>query len=275
MSWHETSTHWQRDLAATDTSPVIAAEGLDVSFSGNAVLHDVSMSLDRGETLAVLGPNGSGKSTLVRALLGVVPHSAGTVNLFGTALGRRVPWERIGYVPQRVTATGGVSASASEVVTSGLLNGRRILPPRGAKQRVLAALDTMGVADRAHDPVNTLSGGQQQRVLIARALVREPDLLVLDEPVAGVDIASQAAFAEALRVMKSAGASVIIVLHETGTLASLVDRALVLDQGCKVHDGEPPFAHGVHALPGHDHVHPHKGEEASRPSLSYDYRTSP
>ncbi|MEX0914064.1 MAG: metal ABC transporter ATP-binding protein [Demequina sp.] len=254
---------------------MIAAEGLDVSFSGNAVLHDVSMSLDRGETLAVLGPNGSGKSTLVRALLGVVPHSAGTVNLFGTALGRRVPWERIGYVPQRVTATGGVSASASEVVTSGLLNGRRILPPRGAKQRVLAALDTMGVADRAHDPVNTLSGGQQQRVLIARALVREPDLLVLDEPVAGVDIASQAAFAEALRVMKSAGASVIIVLHETGTLASLVDRALVLDQGCKVHDGEPPFAHGVHALPGHDHVHPHKGEEASRPSLSYDYRTSP
>ena len=275
MSWNATLTHWQRDLAATNTSPVIAAEGLEASFSGNAVLHDVSVHLDAGETLAVLGPNGSGKSTLVRALLGVIPHSAGSIELFGTPLSRQVPWGRIGYVPQRVTATGGVSASAREVVTSGLLTGRRILPPRDAKQRVLRALETMGVDDRAHDPVNTLSGGQQQRVLIARALVREPDLLVLDEPVAGVDIASQAAFADALTVMKHAGASVIIVLHETGSLASLVDRAVVLDRGCKVHDGEPPFAHGTHALPGHDHVHPHNGTATNAPSLPYDYRATP
>lgn len=253
---------------------MIAAEGLEVSFGGNAVLHDVSLELQAGETLAVLGPNGSGKSTLVRGLLGVVPKSAGSVHLFGTSLGRRVPWHRIGYVPQRVTATGGVSASAREVVTSGLLHRKRIIPPRDAKERALAALDTMGIADRAQDPVGTLSGGQQQRVLIARALVREPDLLILDEPVAGVDAASQSAFADALHLMKSAGASVVIVIHETGALASLIDRAIVLDQGCKVHDGAPPFAHGAHALPGHDHVHPHMSDApASKDSVPFDFRS--
>lgn len=246
-----------------------------MSFGSDAVLHDIDLTLPHGETLAVLGPNGSGKSTLIRALLGVVPASAGSVHLFGTPLGRTVPWERIGYVPQRVTATGGVSASSREVVTSGLLNRRRLFPPRDAKRRVVEALETMGVADRADDAVDTLSGGQQQRVLIARALVRHPDLLVLDEPVAGVDLASQAAFSDALGVMKAAGATVVIVMHETGALASLIDRAVVLDQGCKVHDGEPPFAHGTHALPGHDHVHPHPGSAPAEPSsLPQDYRGS-
>jgi len=273
VSWAETLTHWLRVLAVTKHSPVVAVEGLEVSFGGNAVLHDVSLTLDRGETLAILGPNGSGKSTLVRAVLGVLPSSAGSVQLFGTPLGRKVPWARIGYVPQRVSAGGGVSASAREVVTSGLLNSRRIFPPRDARARAVAALDTMGIADRAEDPVDNLSGGQQQRVLIARALVREPDLLILDEPVAGVDAASQAAFADALRVMKDAGASVAIVMHETGSLASLIDRAIVLDQGCKVHDGEPPFAHGAHALPGHDHVHPHDADgEPGVESLPRDFR---
>jgi zinc transport system ATP-binding protein len=263
-------------LTAPNNGTVVAVEGLEVSFGGNAVLHDISVSLDRGETLAVLGPNGSGKSTLVRAILGVLPTSAGTVELFGAPLGRKVPWARIGYVPQRVSAGGGVSASAREVVTSGLLHSRRLMPPRDARARAVAALDTMGVADRADDPVDTLSGGQQQRVLIARALVRQPDLLVLDEPVAGVDAASQAAFADALRVMKDAGASVAIVIHETGALASLIDRAIVLDHGCKVHDGEPPFAHGAHALPGHDHVHPHEATGDSRgAALPQDFRVKP
>ncbi len=244
-----------------------------MSFGGNVVLHNVDLSLNSGETLALLGPNGSGKSTLVRALLGIVPRTSGTVTLFDKPLGASVPWNRIGYVPQRDTATGGVSASAREVVTSGLLNGKRIFPPRDAKERALAALDTMGVADRASDPVGTLSGGQQQRVLIARALVRNPDVLVLDEPVAGVDLASQAAFADALQIMKSAGASVILVMHETGSLGKLIDRAIVLDQGCKVHDGEPPFDVGAHALPGHDHVHPHSADPPEGgSSLPYDYR---
>jgi zinc transport system ATP-binding protein len=264
-------------LAAPEPDPaeaVIAAQELHVSLGGVGVLHDVSLSLAVGETLAVLGPNGSGKSTLVRTLLGVVPRTAGSVALFGRPLGRKTPWHRIGYVPQRVTATGGVAASAREVVTSGLLNQRQLTPGRGTRGRALEALDLMGIADRADDAVGTLSGGQQQRVLIARALVRRPDLLVLDEPMAGVDLASQEAFADALAVMKQAGASVVLVVHETGALTPLIDRAIVLDRGCKTHDGPPPSAKGAHALPGHDHVHPHAAQAAPAGNAPRDFRTT-
>jgi zinc transport system ATP-binding protein len=131
-------------------------------------------------------------------------------------------------------------------------------PSRSAeREAVAAALADVGLTDRASDPVGTLSGGQQQRVLIARALAGAPDLLVLDEPTAGVDAASQEAFAAALKRFVSDGGTVLLVAHELGPIAPLVSRAVVVHHGEIVHDGAPPEPAGLHAGPDHDHVHPH------------------
>ena len=200
----------------------VSARGLHVELGGAAILHHVDLTVADGEVVALLGANGSGKSTLVRALIGVVPAGRGEVSLLGRPLGRSVPWDRIGYVPQRVSATTGVPATAEEVVVSGTIHGRRVLPPRDARARAREALASVGLADAAGRAVRELSGGQQQRVLIARALVRRPDLLLLDEPVAGVDLPSQEAFAAALSGLAAAGTTILVVLHELGALAPLV-----------------------------------------------------
>ncbi|HEY3438035.1 MAG TPA: metal ABC transporter ATP-binding protein [Actinotalea sp.] len=241
-------------------TPAVLARGVHVTLGGAAILHHVDLTVQTGETVALLGANGSGKSTLVRALVGAVPIDRGTVELLGRPLGRSVAWDRMGYVPQRVTATTGVPTTASEVVTSGTLYGRRLLPPRGARARVLEALDAVGLAAVADRAVRELSGGQQQRVLIARALVRRPDLLMLDEPVAGVDLPSQQAFADALGRLAASGTTILVVLHELGAIAPLIGRAVVLRHGSVVHDGAPPSPAHDHAAAGHEHLHPHTGD---------------
>jgi zinc transport system ATP-binding protein len=165
---------------------------------------------------------------------------------------------RVGYVPQRITASGGLAATALEVVTSGLLGQRTLRPGRGAQLKALKALATLGVQDLANRNVSHLSGGQQQRVLISRALVRNPQILILDEPMAGVDLESQVAFAHALGHLKEAGVAIVIVLHELGALARHIDQAVVIEHGCITYAGTPPRDLGVHALPGHDHEHAHE-----------------
>ena len=241
--------------------PVIEVEDAVVAFGDRVVLDGVSLAVARGEILAVLGANGSGKSTLIRAALGLVPLAAGRVWLFGTPAARcsRQVRRRIGYVPQRLGAGSGVPATVDEVVSSGRLARRGLMRRAKARDReaVRAALAAVGLADRAADPVASLSGGQQQRALIARALAGEPDLLVLDEPTAGVDAASQEAFAGALGAFARGGGTVVLVAHELGPLEPLVGRAVVVHLGKIVHDGPVPAPAGHHARPGHDHVHPH------------------
>jgi len=230
-----------------------------VAHGGRPVLREVTFRVGPGEVVAVLGENGSGKSTLVRAALGLVPLGAGSAALWGTPVGSFRGWARVGYVPQRAGAGSGVPATVREVVASGRLARRRLLRPPSSADRaaVAAALATVGLTDRARDPVAVLSGGQQQRVLIARALAGEPELLVLDEPTAGVDAASQEALATALAELSGRGVGVALVAHELGPLEPLVHRAVVLHRGRVVHDGVVPRPAGHHAEPGHDHVHPH------------------
>ncbi|KWV32244.1 metal ABC transporter ATP-binding protein [Micromonospora rifamycinica] len=245
------------------TTPVIQVGHASVGYDGRPVLRDVSLTVTAGEVVAVLGANGSGKSTLIRAVLGLVPLGTGTVTLFGVPQRRFRQWHRIGYVPQRLGAGSGVPATVREVVASGRLARRGVLRPPGRADRaaVAAALRAVGLADRAGDPVATLSGGQQQRTLIARALAGEPELLVLDEPTAGVDAASQEAFAGALHDFLGTGGTVLLVAHELGPLRPLISRAVVVHQGGVCHDGAVPEPAGHHAEPDHDHVHPHGPEE--------------
>lgn len=246
------------DPPTPPASPVVEARAVRVQFDDAVAVRDVDLTVQTGEVVALMGPNGSGKSTLVRALVGALPLAGGSVRLFGADLHRgEVPWRSIGYVPQRVSAATGVPATALEIVVSGLLHGRRLRPPRDASRRALAALAEVDLAERAGSDVRTLSGGQQQRVLIARALVREPRLLVLDEPVSGVDQPSQRAFATTLTGLVERGITVLVVLHELGALEPLVGRAVVLRGGVVVHDGPPRPPSPPHSDPDHVHQHPH------------------
>ncbi|MEU2260532.1 metal ABC transporter ATP-binding protein [Streptomyces sp. NPDC019645] len=248
--------------------PVISVRGARATLGSRPVLRGVDLTVGRGEVVALLGANGSGKSTAVRSVIGQVPLTGGSVSLFGTELRRFRAWSRVGYVPQRTTATSGVPATVREVVASGRLSRTRLgWQSRGDRAAVRRAIELVGLADRSGDSVSALSGGQHQRVLIARALAAEPELLIMDEPMAGVDLASQEVLAGTLREQVGAGTTVLLVLHELGPLEPLIDRAVVLRDGCVVHDGPPPRAVGQHALPGHDHVHPHAADEPLRTGL--------
>src|SRR5688500_2838143 len=195
--------------------PVIEVRDGSVSLGGRPVLRGIDLRIEPGEVVAVLGANGSGKSTLVRTTMGLVPTSRGEVRLFDTGLDRFRDWKRIGFVPQRATAAAGVPASVREVVSSGRLSRRSLLRPlrKADRAAVEDAIAAVGLADRAKDGVSTLSGGQQQRVLIARALAGEPELFVLDEPTAGVDLQSQQAFADTLEILVRRGVTIILVNH--------------------------------------------------------------
>jgi zinc transport system ATP-binding protein len=238
---------------------VVNVSHLAVGYESREVLHDVTLRVHPGEVVAILGANGSGKSTLIRTVLGLVPIGRGDIELFGTGLRRFKQWARVGYVPQRLGAGGGVPATVGEVVASGRLARRGIFRPPGAADRtaVREALTDVGLLDRINDPVSTLSGGQQQRTLIARALAGRPDLLILDEPTAGVDAASQDAFAVTVQKFRDAGGTVLLVAHELGPLEPLIDRAVVVHHGRIAYQGAVPEPAGHHGEPGHDHVHPH------------------
>ncbi|GAB3702306.1 metal ABC transporter ATP-binding protein [Mariniluteicoccus flavus] len=232
------------------TAPAAALTDVCVSLGGAFVLSGVSVQVGRGEAVALMGANGSGKSTLIRALLGLVP-SRGDISLFGTPRTRFRDWSRIGYVPQRSSGSLAI-ATVREVVASGRLPTRTPLFPASAADRraIDAALDRVGLAGRGRDEMPNLSGGQQQRVLIARALAGSPDLMILDEPMAGVDLTTQDQLTDVMRGLKDDGMAMLVVLHELGPLSALMDRAIVLRDGQVVHDGPPP----VHHEDGHEHV---------------------
>jgi zinc transport system ATP-binding protein len=252
------------------SDPVVTVTDGAVELGGRPVLRGIDLVVRPGEVLAVLGANGSGKSTLVRAMLGLVPTCRGEVRLFGTPLDGFHDWRRIGFVPQRAGAGSGVPATVREVVAAGRLSRRRpFLPSRREDRAAIEdAIDAVGLREKARDGVATLSGGQQQRVLIARALAGVPDLLVLDEPTAGVDVQSQQAFADALSTLVARGATIVLVAHELGPLGPLVDRAVVMRDGRVAYDG-PPIDAFTDADPLHDHAHHHGvGERPTADPLS-------
>ena len=236
--------------------PVVELRDGAVVLGGRPVVRQVDLTVRAGEFVTLLGPNGSGKSTLVRALTGLRPLARGSLSLFGVPMGSFRDWHRLGYVPQRAGAASGVPVSVREVVASGRLTRRRVLslPSRADRAAVTEALEVVGLADRAKDSVATLSGGQQQRVLIARALAGGPDLFFLDEPTAGVDLPNQEALAEALATLSRSGSTIVLVTHELGPLAPLVDRTVVLRDGRVVYDGPPLDLSDAH---GHHHHHDH------------------
>jgi zinc transport system ATP-binding protein len=205
------------------------------------VLDRVSLTVERGEFVALVGPNGSGKSTLIRVLLGLLTPSHGHVELFDESPRRRSDPARLGYVPQRLRFGGDLPATVEEIVAAGRLARTGWWRRNRAEdwKAIDAAIDAVALDGLRRRPVRELSGGQQQRVLIAKALAGEPELLVLDEPVAGVDAESQARFRDALvHMVRDRGGAVLLVSHELGAVADDLDRVIVLKRKV-LFDGSP------------------------------------
>jgi len=228
--------------AANARPDALRLDGVGFSYGRHGVLDDVSLRVEPGEFVALAGPNGSGKSTLVRVALGLAPPQGGEVRLFGEPPDRLEDRWRVGYVPQRAVVVDQLPATVEEVVASGCVarRGWARRPAAADRARVERALDVVALADRRRTPIVELSGGQQQRVFIARALASEPELLVLDEPIAGVDAESQERFRHAVVTRcRSEGVAVLLVSHELGAVADDLDRVIVLRGGTVVFDAPP------------------------------------
>jgi zinc transport system ATP-binding protein len=221
--------------------PLVQAERVAFSYNGKSVINDVDLAVRPGEFVALVGPNGSGKSTLLRLLLGTLRPAQGLVRLLGRPPETvRDRW-RVGYVPQRPVLTSEVPATVREIVSTGRLAQRGWWRPLGeADHRAVDhALESAGLGALADRPVNELSGGQQQRVFIARAFASGPELLILDEPIAGVDAESQRRFRSSLvHLIEDHRGAVLLVSHELSAVARDVDRVVVLKQRI-LYDGSP------------------------------------
>lgn len=213
--------------------PLIELADASFGYGDRPVVTGASLVVRAGERVALVGSNGSGKSTLVRGLLGLNDHLGGGAELFGTPLGRFRQRHLLGYVPQRNTVSATVPATAAEIVTSGRLPrlGLWGRPGRQDRRIIGRSLDLVGLGDLAEHQVNTMSGGQQRRVLIARALAAEPEILVMDEPTAGVDAANQRVLADVLARLVDEGMTLLVVTHEMGPLAPLLTRVVTVDAG--------------------------------------------
>ena len=217
--------------------PVLEFNQVWFAYDGEPVIEDVTFALESGQFAAILGPNGGGKTTMLRLALGLAQPSRGSIALFGEPPERFRSWGRVGYVPQ---STEGVQsrfpATAEEVVAQGLYRGFDPVAVWRSSGRaaVIQAMETVDIADLRGRRITSLSVGQQQRVLIARALVREPELLILDEPLAGIDAAGQEQFHTLLRRLNNEqDITILLVSHDIGavmreaTSVACINRTLV------------------------------------------------
>jgi ABC-type Mn2+/Zn2+ transport system ATPase subunit len=248
-------------------APFLSIRDLDAGYDDRWAVAGVSLDVPASRIVGVIGPNGSGKSTLLRAILGLVPHRRGGVTLGGVGLDRR----RVAYVPQRELVDWSFPISAAQVVMMGRY--RRIPPvvpaAPGDHEAVQRALDRVGMTGLADRQIGALSGGQQQRVFLARALVQDADLLLLDEPMTGVDRGTEEAITALMRELRDGGATIMYATHDLETAADVSDL-LCFVNGRVVAFGPPDETfepHTLHAtfggelmiLDAGDHAHVHGG----------------
>jgi zinc/manganese transport system ATP-binding protein len=220
--------------------PAVAMSDAAVRLGGREVWSGVDFEVGEGELVAVLGPNGAGKSTLLRVLLGLLEPARGSVSVLGGAPGEHN--ERIGYLPQRRVFDSGTRVRGVDLVRMGLDGSRWGVPmpavgrwagrARAARARVAEAIAQVGAQAYAGRPIGECSGGEQQRLLIAQALVRRPRMLLLDEPLDGLDIPNQVAVTALVqRICRAEGVAVLLVAHDVNPLLVYLDRILYLAKG--------------------------------------------
>ncbi len=214
-----------------EESPSIAIEieDLTVAYHHNPVLWDIDLTIPTGVIAAIVGPNGAGKSTLLKAMLNLIPISSGTVTFFGQRLAQAR--RAVSYVPQRSEVDWDFPTTVLDVVMMGSYGALGWIkkPGKAERERALAALEQVGMSEFAHRQISELSGGQQQRTFIARALVQDASILLMDEPFAGVDAATEAAILATLRQLQQAGKTLVIVHHDLLTVKSYFDHIILLN----------------------------------------------
>jgi zinc/manganese transport system ATP-binding protein len=224
----------------SDPSTVaLAFEDGAVRLGARTIWSDLTLSIPRGEFVAILGPNGAGKSTLIKAVLGLLPLTAGHLSVLGQPPGEAN--SRIGYLPQRRSFDAGTRIRGVDVVKLGLNGARWGVPipglPSRAREaaRVAEVLELVDATDYARKPVGQLSGGEQQRLLIAQALVRRPELLLLDEPLDSLDLPNQVAVAALVRrICQEEKVAVLLVAHDINPIISYLDRVVYIAGGSAV-----------------------------------------
>ncbi|HWO77662.1 MAG TPA: metal ABC transporter ATP-binding protein [Bacillus sp. (in: firmicutes)] len=242
------------------TQNVIEINDLSYRYDDLPVLEHINLSVPKGSFLGLVGPNGSGKSTLLKLILGLLKPQEGSIRLFGTDSKSFNQYEKIGYVSQKANSfNSGFPATVLEVVLSGLTKkiGLFKFPSKQDKQKALEAIRAVEMDDFLHRNIGELSGGQQQRVFIARAVVSDPELLILDEPTVGVDIKRVEGFYELLeRLNRNHGITMILVTHDVGTITSKVSHVACLNKHLHFHGQAKEFEAleqtALSGLYGHD-----------------------
>jgi ABC-type Mn2+/Zn2+ transport system ATPase subunit len=249
--------------------PFLQLRNIAAAYDARWALAGVTLDVPAGVLVAVIGPNGSGKSTLLRAILDLVPHRQGSVALDGRPIaGQR---RRVAYVPQRELVDWSFPIDAEQVVMMGRYPRIGVVgAPRADDHAAVArALDRVGMTELAHRQIGALSGGQQQRVFLARALVQEPDLLLLDEPMTGVDLGTEETIGALMHELRDAGAAVMYATHDLETAADASDL-LCFVNGAVIAFGPPAetfnpqtlhatFGGELMIVDAGDHAHIHGG----------------
>ena len=227
------------------TKTIIELKNVSFQYDYTQVLKNISFRVEEGDFLALLGPNGSGKSTLLKLILGLLKPMNGEIELFGQSSNRFKNRELIGYVSQKSNAfNSGFPATVQEVVKSGLTKKTGLFKrlPKDADERVINALKAVGMEQFAKRNIGQLSGGQQQRVFIARALVAEPKLLILDEPTVGIDHENVQAFYDMLaKLNEEQRITMILVTHDVDTVSNRISHVACLNQTIHFHGYKNDF----------------------------------
>jgi zinc/manganese transport system ATP-binding protein len=219
-------------------SKLIVAENLTAGYPNNVVWREASFDIENGEFAAVIGPNGAGKTTMFRLLLGIQQPISGTIKIFGETPKRGNP--RIGYVPQSHAIDSETSVESLELVRLGFSGKRWGLSLSHADHEAgLAALKSVGAEELAHRPLGGLSGGELQRIFLAEALVSNPELLLLDEPLSNLDLRREGALLHLVNdVVRSRGVTALLIAHNINPLLPFLDKVVYVANG-KVATGKP------------------------------------
>lgn len=225
--------------------PLIELKNVSFQYEYTQVLDNISLQVEEGTFLALLGPNGSGKSTLLKLMLGLEKPMSGEINLFGTPSNSFTHREWIGYVSQKSQSfNSAFPATVEEVVKSGLTKKTGLFKrfPKDGKERVVEALQAVGMHSFIHRNIGQLSGGQQQRVFIARALVSQPKVLIMDEPTVGIDHENVQSFYDMLAFLnEQQNMTIILVTHDVDTVSDRVSHVACLNQTIHFHGYKKDF----------------------------------
>jgi manganese/zinc/iron transport system ATP- binding protein len=216
-------------------SAPLSIHDLTVAYHRKPVLWDIDLDVPAGKLVGIVGPNGAGKSTLIKAVLDLLPKASGRILIFGKPY--RESRRRVGYVPQRESVDWDFPVSALDVVTMGRYGKIGWFWPvtRTHKAAALEALDRVGIADLAGRQISQLSGGQQQRTFLARALVQDADLYLMDEPFAAVDAATEMAIVRLLQDLRASGKTCLVVHHDLQTVPEYFDEVILLNMRVVAH----------------------------------------